>query len=371
MANEPTSMMKPALAPERTETDQSLRAERDNADRALEAQRAAEVAADTLVDRARAEADVVLEQGREKADHRLEELSPDAVPGVAEDIVAEERLIEDESLRRERSSADARLRQEREENAKALARLLPLERNKTDRFLFVERERSDDAIAKRDDFLGMVSHDLRDLLGGIVLSGAVLSQRGVVHQDEEIHEAAARIERYSARMNRLIGDLLDVASIDAGKLRMATTAGDASVLIAEAVDVFQASARAKEVTLTIDPGTTALVAEFDHDRILQVLANLITNAIKSTPSGGGVRLGGDRFPGELRIRVADTGCGIPAGQLTDVFERFWQVGLNDRRGLGLGLYISRCIVEAHGGRIWAESEPGGGSRFSFTLPARP
>jgi len=358
----------PAGSPGRDRTDESLRAERAKADQALAHQRAVDREADLVVLQAREHADAVLVVAREKADQRLDEIPPAAAAGVAERILEKERLVEDATLREERAIADSRLRREREEHLRALAQLLPMERHKTDRFLFVERERADDAVAKRDDFLGMVSHDLRDLLGGIVLSGAVLSARGVAHQDDVIAEAAARIQRYSARMNRLIGDLLDVASIDAGKLEMVMATGDGAALITEAVDVFQAAATAKGVTLAAEPGAGPMLGAFDHDRILQVLANLITNAIKFTPSGGHISLRCDRERGELRVCVADTGRGIPAGQLTDVFERFWQVGSNDRRGLGLGLYISRCIVEAHGGRIWAESELDRGSRLSFTLP---
>ena len=103
--------------------------------------------------------------------------------------------------------------------------------------------------------------------------------------------------------------------------------------------------------------------------MLQVLANLVTNAIKFTPKGGEVRLRSERVGDQLRVSIRDTGHGIPTAMLDSVFQRFWQAGKDDRRGLGLGLYISRSIVEAHGGKIWAESELGVGSTFCFTLPA--
>jgi signal transduction histidine kinase len=99
-----------------------------------------------------------------------------------------------------------------------------------------------------------------------------------------------------------------------------------------------------------------------------VLANLLANAIKFTPAGGTVLLRVEPVGQDVRFSVVDTGSGIPGHQLEAVFERFWQARSEDRRGLGLGLYISRGIVEAHGGRIWAESQPGEGSTFSFTLP---
>jgi signal transduction histidine kinase len=105
--------------------------------------------------------------------------------------------------------------------------------------------------------------------------------------------------------------------------------------------------------------------------MLQVLANLITNAIKFTPGGGTIRVRVERVGEELAFAVSDTGCGIPEALLESVFDRFWQAGENDRRGVGLGLYITRCIVEAHGGTIRAESVVGAGSVFRFTLSPRP
>ncbi|MEX2080974.1 MAG: ATP-binding protein, partial [Dehalococcoidia bacterium] len=111
-----------------------------------------------------------------------------------------------------------------------------------------------------------------------------------------------------------------------------------------------------------------LVAVFDRDRKLQVLANLIANAIKFTPRGGKVNVRAEAGRGTVRFCISDSGVGIPAPMLEAIFERFWQVGENDRRGQGLGLYISKCIVEAHGGRIWAESKVGEGSQVYFTLP---
>lgn len=353
---------------EREQTNESLRREREKTDHALAERQAAEEDSDQVVHRARESADAVLTEARAKADERLE-ASPSTGPDAT---LAEERVQEDEALQDERASADEVLRREREENARVLSRLLPLEREKTDRFLLTERARSDVALANRDNFLGLVSHDLRNLLGGIVMSAELLSAKAPENEDgAQTRLATTRIQRYAARMNRLIGDLIDVASIDAGKLAITPVPGDATALIAEAVDTFQAAASAKDISLQTEIVEGPLLAEFDHDRMLQVLANVIANAIKFTSQGGSIRIRGERAGDELRFCISDTGSGIPGNLLEAIFERFWQVGKEDRRGVGLGLYISRCIVEAHGGKIWAESTLGKGSRICFTLPGAP
>jgi signal transduction histidine kinase len=351
---------------EREQTDESLRMEREKTDCALAERQAAEEDSDLVVHHARESADAVLTEARARADERLE-ASPDVGTRAT---LAEERVLEDEALQDERASADEILRRERDESARVLSRLLPLEREKTDRFLLTERARSDVALANRDNFLGLVSHDLRNLLGGIVLGAELLSARAPDDEDgAQTLATTARIQRYAARMNRLIGDLIDVASIDAGKLSVTPVPGDATTLIAEAVDTFQASASAQGISLQTEMVEGPLLAEFDHDRMLQVLANIIANAIKFTSRGGSIRVRGERAGDELRVSISDTGSGIPGNMLEAIFERFWQVGKDDRRGVGLGLYISRYIVEAHGGKIWAESTFGEGSRLCFTLPA--
>ncbi|MEO8202804.1 MAG: ATP-binding protein [Betaproteobacteria bacterium] len=358
----------PAPAPEREQTDESLRAERDKADRALAVvQDAIEKRADEVVSRARGKADAVLNDARDRTDEIAQAEGDNAVPSEA---VEAERAIEDEALRKERAVADEALRRERETMAAILMRHLPFERTATDMHLLTERVRSDEALANRDDFLGMVCHDLRDLLNGIVVSSAVLANKAVADGGSpQVGAEAMRIRRQADRMSRLISDLVDVASIDAGKLSMVPAPGDAARLVVEAVDALQATASARSITLDAACAEPSIAAVFDHDRVLQVLINLIVNAVKFTPPGGSVRVDCERAGATIFFRVTDTGQGIPATMLEAVFNRFWQVGKNDRRGLGLGLFISRCIVEAHGGTIVAESSLGKGSRFTFTLPA--
>jgi signal transduction histidine kinase len=355
-------------SPERDETDESLRTERQKTDQALVVkQESIERDADRVVDRAREIADAVLSEAREKADQQLERGES---PRRAREIVNEERALEDATLQSERAAEDESLRLEREEHARALHRLLPLEREKTDRHLLTERARSDFAISNRDDFLGIVSHDLRNLLQGIAVNANLLSiQAADDETGKRVRAGMERIERYTARMVRLIGDLVDVTSIDAGKLAVNLRRQDLCSLVAEAMATFELVAAAKGISLTSESTEPAILLDFDHDRMMQVFANLLTNAIKFTPEGGRVSIRVERSEDKVLCRVSDTGPGIPGDMLELVFERFWQAGSNDRRGLGLGLYISKYIIEAHGGTIWAESKPGEGSRLVFTLPA--
>lgn len=347
---------------ERAKTDDSLRSERLNTDDVLTGDRAtAERDADEVVDRARDVADAVLSDARLKADDESRRLGQDPVAGDGE------RKKADHAVRVERVRADVALSSDRGIQADVLAGLLMHERAATDAYLLTERARSDDAVAHRDDFLGMVAHDVRNLLNLVGLSLALL-RPGPEEPPPHVSEAANRIRRYIARMNRLIGDLVDVTSIDAGKLAMTPAPGDAAALVAEAAETFQPAAAEKGVSLEAAIPAGPLRAEFDHDRMLQVFANLISNSIKFAPRGGQIAIHVEPVEGMLQFCVSDTGVGIAAPMLEVIFERFWQVGKNDRRGMGLGLYISKCIVEAHGGRIWAESQAGKGSQLYFTLP---
>ena len=346
---------------ERANTDESLRVEREKTDQALvDRQAAVDENADQTVERARSVADAVLTTARVAADEVPRAGGDERV--LPDTALAEQRAAEDDALQGARADADEVLRLQREANVRILAALLPLERQKTDRYLLTERARADDAVAHRDDFLGIVTHDLRDLLSGIVMSAALLPDSA-----SEPNGTKQRIQRYAARMNRLIGDLTDVASIDAGQLKVVPALADWSALIEEVAAIFTPSAAAQGITLEIALAERSLPMRFDHDRMLQVLANLLANSLKFTPRGGKIRVEAELRANELRCAVHDTGSGIPAHLLEAIFQRFWQRS-NDRRGVGLGLYITRCIVEAHRGRIWAESTQGVGTTLRFSLP---
>jgi signal transduction histidine kinase len=354
--------------PDRANTDERLQQERRNSDQAIADQKAAvEADADLVVDRAREHADAVLQEAREKADDKLRVAKPDAEPSV---IIATERRIEDRVIEQERATADESLLREREQNARDLLALLPLERLHTDRSLLTERVRSDDALSHRDQFLGMVSHDLRDLLGGIVSTAAVLLRTAPSGETGAAARAGGeRIQRYAARMKRLIEDLTDLVSIDAGKLAIMPVPGNLAPVFSEAVGSLRAAAATKGISLDVPPAELQLPATFDAGRMLQVVTNLVANSIKFTPAGGQVRVGYAQHGETVRMSVTDTGPGIAQDLLEVIFQRFRQGGHDDRRGLGLGLYISRTLIEAQGGRMWAESTLGSGTTIVFTLPA--
>lgn len=358
-----------SVVSERVKTDEALRAERVNADRALAAERAAVNAeVNIVIHLARDDADDRVSAAREQADQTLETVESTA--DVAESV-AELRAVEDDALANERATVDELLRIERE-HARALAALLPLERDRTDRHLHTERSRADDAVTHRDDFLGMVSHDLRNLLSGILYSAEMMGKQAAnTAGGAQTLANVDRIRRYSARMNRLIGDLLDVASIDAGKLAVAPSQGDPAPVIAEALELFRPAATARGISLVSEVTPGSLRVHFDPDRLGQVLANVISNSVKFTPDGGHVSVTAEPIGDHVQFAVTDSGTGIPEHLLERIFERFWQVREHDSRGMGLGLYISRCIVLAHGGRIWADSTMAEYSTIYFTLPREP
>jgi signal transduction histidine kinase len=353
--------------PERAKTDKNLSIERQNADQVLAEQKAAvEADANRVVQQARENADAVLLAARDKADDKLDAAMPAADVRA---VIEQERSIEDRTVELERAAADQALQQEREQNARDLLALLPLERKSTDRSLLIERVRSDDAVGHRDDVLAMVSHDLRDLLGAIVSSSALVMRTAAPGDaGNPTRTGAERIQRHAGRMKRLLDDLTDVARIDAGKLSVKPAPGNLAPLISEAVVALRGAANAKDLSLDLPLCEEPIAAMFDGDRVMQVLTNLIANAIKFTPPGGRIGIECAHADDMAKVSVIDTGPGIAPDLLEAIFERYRQGKHSESRGLGLGLYISRTLIEAQHGRIWAESTPGRGTTVSFTLP---
>jgi PAS domain S-box-containing protein len=219
----------------------------------------------------------------------------------------------------------------------------------------------------RDEVLGVVVHDLRNPLASILLQAAALQRLGP-DSEHRSKKAKESILRAAERMNRLIGDLLEVSLIEAEHLRVERSRVSARQLLVDATEAQRPLAASAALDLQLDLPSELPEVWGDPMRLLQVLANLVGNAIKFTPAGGHVTVGAAPRAHDVLFWVADTGRGMSSEEVSHVFERFWQAGRGAREGAGLGLTISRGIIETHGGRIWVESTPGRGSVFFFTIP---
>jgi signal transduction histidine kinase len=224
------------------------------------------------------------------------------------------------------------------------------------------------AIRARDEVLAVVSHDLRNPVGTIFSSASLLLELKL--SEDRQREQLMSVKRAAARMNRLIQDLLDVARMEAGALRVAVGHFHLGELLDEIVLTHRESARTRGVHLQSRSPPAAARGWGDRDRVHQVLSNLVENALKFSGKGGVVEVGAREEPEEdgVLFWVSDTGPGIDEADRERLFDRFWQVSRRDKRGAGLGLSIVKGLVEAHGGRVWVESEEGVGTTFLFLLP---
>jgi PAS domain S-box-containing protein len=221
----------------------------------------------------------------------------------------------------------------------------------------------------KDEFISTVSHELRTPLTSIRGALGLLASGLMGTVPERAHRMMEIALTNTDRLVRLINDILDLEKMSTGTVELNRKFVPASMLIREAIDVIQNLADKASITLTSDVDETSLWV--DPDRIVQTLTNLLGNAVKFSPPGTTVRLTGATEDCSFTFRISDQGRGIPPAKLESVFERFKQVDASDSRdkgGSGLGLAISRSIVAAHGGRIWAESQPGQGSTFHVTVP---
>jgi PAS domain S-box-containing protein len=229
------------------------------------------------------------------------------------------------------------------------------------------RAAAETALRTRDEVLAVVSHDLRNPLSVIDMCAVSLADR-LPPEDEAARSLVRTIESSTQWMNRLIEDLLDVARVEAGRLALERQSHDLVRVISEATVMLEPLIAEKSLTLREELPDQLPRATVDARRVVQVLENLVSNAVKHTAAGGEILIRADSTNGEVRIVVRDTGCGIPAESLPHLFDRFWQARGARRGGAGLGLAIAKGIVEAHGGRIWVESTVGVGSTFGFSLP---
>ena len=232
----------------------------------------------------------------------------------------------------------------------------------------VELERLNE---EKNRFLGMAAHDLRNPLGIILSYSEFLESEAADVLNEEQRQFVATIRNTSEFMLRMVTDLLDVAAIESGKLKLDIQAIDLSQLIVRNVTLNRVLALKKDITIEFVPPITPLIVRLDAGKIEQVLNNLITNAIKFSHRGTVVRVRLSCAEGFATIAVEDRGQGIPASDLPKLFQPFSKTSVRSTAGensTGLGLAIVRKMVEGHGGKIWVESEVGKGSIFSFTLP---
>lgn len=221
------------------------------------------------------------------------------------------------------------------------------------------------ALHSREEVLAFVSHDLRNPLGVVMMSANLLDRKS---QDAQVKQQTKKIMTAGKRMNRLIEDLLDLSRLDSGHftLNQATRCG--KELVDEVVDLMRPYAEEKSIQLEVDYGTGDFTLRCDHDHLVRVFANLLGNAIKFTPEDGIVGLSIRVLDGDVLFSVSDTGPGIAEHHIPHVFDRYWQAKKTAHKGAGLGLSIAKGIVEAHGGKIWVESQFGEGCRFYFTIP---
>jgi len=232
----------------------------------------------------------------------------------------------------------------------------------------VRREQA--AVQARDDLVAVVSHDLRNPMTVIsMLCGMMqktFSSEGA-HTSRRISTAIDTMQQATARMNTLLEDLLDTSKIDAGRYSITPQALEVGLIFEEAQALLSPLAHDKDISISFqaDPD---LRIHADPERLFQVLSNLVGNAIKFTPRMGTVGVHAKSVGDEIVFIVRDSGEGIPKEHLPHVFDRYWTVKEGNPTGTGLGLYITQGIVEAHGGQIVAESEPGQGSEFRFTVP---
>ena len=222
------------------------------------------------------------------------------------------------------------------------------------------------AVRAREELIAIVSHDLKNPLNAIELRELQLA-RG--QADPRLIAHAQSVRRSVMMMQRMIRDLLDSANLDHGHLRLEIEPHDLCELVDDVVEVLTPIASDRDVQIKVHIPALG-PRRFDRERILQTIYNLAGNAVKFTPDGGAVTIGAELHDGELAVSVADTGPGIAPEALPKIFDRYFTTA-KGHEGTGLGLYIARGVVEAHGGRICVESTLGKGSVFHFTLPAQP
>jgi signal transduction histidine kinase len=227
------------------------------------------------------------------------------------------------------------------------------------------------ALFEQQEVLPVVCHELRQPLSAMSVGLHLMLQHPAASDRRRSRKALEALERSASRMGELVKDLVDASSLDAGHASIRRDWHSLSSLVAEALEAQISSSSCKRVSLRFEIPTEPIHIFCDRERTLQVLANLLGNAIKFTPDEGEIALAVRSDEHETTFSVADNGRGIAPADLPHVFDRYWRTFTDNEEGTGLGLYISKRIVDAHGGRIWVESQLGQWSVFSFTIPHGP
>jgi PAS domain S-box-containing protein len=301
------------------------------------------------------------ERLRESAQRELEDIfAKPPSSGIVTPLVARGHLLGVLSLYRETASYDANDVFLAEELARRAA-------------MAIDNARLYDqvhvGIRARDDMIGIVSHDLRNPVNAVrMLTGVMLDREREEPLSAEMVEYASVIRQAAEQMDGLISDLLDVTRVEAGRLSVKAQRENTEELLSDALRTLAPVANEKSLTLRLTAPDDLPDVIADRERIAQALSNLIGNAVKFSPSGGEIIVRVAILDTEIVFSVSDKGQGMTPEQLSHAFDRFWQSSRTDRQGAGLGLAIAKGIIDAHGGRIWAESVPGSGSTFYFTLP---
>jgi len=394
------SQSTPFLKDERQKTDDSLVAERDKTNDSLtKSKSSTERQTDKRVRSERRQADRATSESRDIADldsrHKREEsgYATKDEKTIGNDQLSNERDRSDKAIELERSQVDRAIDKERELKGVLASQLLEQERKLTDENLSAERTRTDSEVHRttgllsdeisehsktkislttRDEFLAIVSHDLKNPIGAASMCAEMLLEDPAFREfGTEARNSIELIKRNIDTSLRLIADLLDMERIEGGKLQLTLKQYDIGQIFQEVIEGFAQVALANTVELRTVSSVLSGEVFCDKDRVMQVLSNLIGNALKFTPKGGSITLGAVFNEDSVQVSVCDTGPGIPEEKRLKIFERYAQLGVNDRVGLGLGLYISKMLIEAHHGRLWVSSKPGNGSTFNFTIPRPP
>ncbi|HET7810125.1 MAG TPA: hybrid sensor histidine kinase/response regulator [Steroidobacteraceae bacterium] len=235
--------------------------------------------------------------------------------------------------------------------------------------LYRQKQELARALKAREDVLAIVSHDMRTPLSVVATTASMLLNPKYQLSPQQVRDQYERIKRNVDLMNRMIGDLLDMANLRAGKLSIEPKPMIINEVLRDAVATHEAPAREKGVTLAYDAGTDVMRAQADRARLTQLFHNLIGNAIKFCKSGDRITVVSRTRGGTALIEISDTGPGIAPEDLPHIFDPYYSASRkHEKTGTGLGLYIGKGIVDAHGGQIRCGSQPGVGTTFSITLP---